>query len=62
MSQLDAIIKRRNNQIERVIKALEYDTKEKAISILVMWLSADDVDSMLETLEKHNPPTTFSVD
>jgi hypothetical protein len=51
-SGLDVVLERRESQINRVIKALAHLPVGRQVAILVMWMSADDVDVMLETIEK----------
>jgi hypothetical protein len=48
----------RSAQIHRVIHALKGIERDRAIAIICMWMSADDVEAMLKTLEHQDGVTT----
>ena len=52
MSAMLETADKRNTQLIRAVKALKNTKKEEAIAILCMWMSMEQVDHMLKTLEK----------
>ena len=51
---IDDIAKRRDEQFKRVIAALGFMEPKRAVSIILMWMSIDDVEAMLKTLESQD--------
>lgn len=46
------VIDKRNEQTQRVMKALGGHDRSFAIHVLLSWMSVEDVDAMLEMIEK----------
>ncbi len=49
---LDETIKRRDEQITRVIRSLRHLPVAEQVAILCMWMSVEEVDEMLSVLER----------
>jgi hypothetical protein len=52
MSDLREILGKRDEQTRRVLAALGRHDRESTVSIILSWMSIDDVEHMLLTLEK----------
>ncbi len=49
---LKDIFDRRENQLRRVLDALPNRDRAETLAIVLSWMSINDVERMLETLEK----------
>jgi len=46
------VLNKRSEQADRVIKSLSHLPLDRQIAIILMWMSTDEVEEMLKTLEK----------
>lgn len=49
---LDETLDKRSRQINRVVSALSHLPVDRQVATVCMWMSIDEVDEMLKTLEK----------